>query len=423
MCICACVYVALRLQLLRVGERSPLLLLVLLLLLLLLLWRPSRPRTRVLRFPGGAFQQSANPTTSCSHPPPCSLPPRPAPTPPFAGIPSDWNLQVHRDEGSASVIISAPQAFAAHASPVTVAVFSPSGDRLVTCDGTGVVLLWSNLAAPVPEAWETPPAVAAASAAAAAAAAAEVMEAVAAAMTGRGAVGVRADGGLKLELEAIESEAAEAEAEAGAEAAVAAVAAVRGGGRDGGGGRASLRPEDRERKVPWFLDEREEDGADGEGQEEEGQEDIFVGKTAGQSAAPEVVAAAGDWASMTQGGAKEEGRGFASILDQTPPPGIALVRGGYRRRNVGTRVARFLLFSTRYRLWQPLAAGTFAAEGAGSGDGGTAVAVLLLLLLLLLVLLLLLPLLRVVAAAAAGACAAFCCCCYCYWCCCSCCCS
>eukprot|EP00903_Cladosiphon_okamuranus_P011112 g10488.t1 len=61
--------------------------------------------------------------------------------------------QIHRDERSASVVLSAPQAFAAHASPVTVAVFSAGGDRLVTCDGTGVVLLWSNLAAPEPDAW------------------------------------------------------------------------------------------------------------------------------------------------------------------------------------------------------------------------------------------------------------------------------
>lgn len=65
--------------------------------------------------------------------------------------------QVQRDERNASVVISAPQAFAAHASPVTVAVFSAAGDRLVTCDGTGVVLLWSNLAAPAPEAWDAPP--------------------------------------------------------------------------------------------------------------------------------------------------------------------------------------------------------------------------------------------------------------------------
>lgn len=54
------------------------------------------------------------------------------------------------------MVISAPQAFAAHASPITVAEFSGSGDRLVTCDGTGVVLLWSNLAAPKPEAWTAP---------------------------------------------------------------------------------------------------------------------------------------------------------------------------------------------------------------------------------------------------------------------------
>lgn len=51
--------------------------------------------------------------------------------------------------------LSVPQAFAAHAAPLTAVAFSPVGDRLVTCDSTGVVLLWTNLAAPRPEAWAT----------------------------------------------------------------------------------------------------------------------------------------------------------------------------------------------------------------------------------------------------------------------------
>lgn len=63
--------------------------------------------------------------------------------------------QVHRDDQSSSVALSAPQAFAAHAAPLTAVAFSPVGDRLVTCDSTGVVLLWTNLAAPRPEAWAT----------------------------------------------------------------------------------------------------------------------------------------------------------------------------------------------------------------------------------------------------------------------------
>lgn len=73
------------------------------------------------------------------------------------------NKQVHRDEASSSVVVSAPQVFAAHASPLTAVTFSPSGRRLVTCDGAGVVLLWSNLAAPVTEAWSAAPDVAPAS--------------------------------------------------------------------------------------------------------------------------------------------------------------------------------------------------------------------------------------------------------------------
>lgn len=63
--------------------------------------------------------------------------------------------QVHRDDKSSSVALSVPQAFAAHAAPLTAVAFSPVGDRLVTCDSTGVVLLWTNLAAPRPEAWAT----------------------------------------------------------------------------------------------------------------------------------------------------------------------------------------------------------------------------------------------------------------------------
>lgn len=64
--------------------------------------------------------------------------------------------QVHRDEASSSVLVSAPQVFAAHATPLTAAAFSANGAWLVTCDGAGVVLLWSNLAAPGPEAWNNP---------------------------------------------------------------------------------------------------------------------------------------------------------------------------------------------------------------------------------------------------------------------------
>ena len=82
------------------------------------------------------------------------------PSPPIrASLPPAYRAcapQVHRDERSASVVMSVPQAFAAHASPLTAAAFSSTGDRLVTCDGTGVVLLWTNLAAPQQEAWATP---------------------------------------------------------------------------------------------------------------------------------------------------------------------------------------------------------------------------------------------------------------------------
>lgn len=61
--------------------------------------------------------------------------------------------QVHRDDASASMVMSAPQVFAAHACPLTAAAFSPSAKRLVTCDSAGVILLWSNLAAPPEDAW------------------------------------------------------------------------------------------------------------------------------------------------------------------------------------------------------------------------------------------------------------------------------
>lgn len=60
---------------------------------------------------------------------------------------------MHRGEASPSLLLSAPQVYNAHASPLTAAAFSPSASRLVTGDGTGVVLLWSNLAAPDPGAW------------------------------------------------------------------------------------------------------------------------------------------------------------------------------------------------------------------------------------------------------------------------------
>lgn len=268
--------------------------------------------------------------------------------------------QVHRDEGTASVVISAPQAFAAHASPVTVAEFSPSGDRLITCDGTGVVLLWSNLAAPEQEAWELPPA-----AAAAAAAAAAVMGAVAAAIKGekvgtvQTTVGAGAEGGAFSGGEGggrdrgqerrfgrengdgdLESElgAAATEAEEAKEAAAVATAtmdsdlmAVPGGAREGGGGRVSLHPGGTASKVPWFLDEAEEDRLDGEGHDGQREEDDeVVGKSEEELAAAVAGAvAASDLTPVPQGGTRDRrSKEFASISDQTPPPGIALVKVG-----------------------------------------------------------------------------------------------
>ncbi|CAM9738065.1 unnamed protein product, partial [Choristocarpus tenellus] len=58
--------------------------------------------------------------------------------------------QVHRDISSASVVLSMPQVFAAHSAPLSAAAFSRCGTHLVTCDASGVVLLWSNLASPDP---------------------------------------------------------------------------------------------------------------------------------------------------------------------------------------------------------------------------------------------------------------------------------
>lgn len=195
-------------------------------------------------------------------------------------------------------MMSTPQAFAAHASPLTVAAFSPTGDRLVTCDGTGVVLLWTNLAAPEPAAWAMPRAAA-----------------VAAAPAATGATGAEVDGGLLFGgdsgLGDLGSEAALVAAAAAVE--VDAVGALPEGG-DGGqrGVRTSVATNG---NVPWYLDAGGGDDGDV----------VTKGAAAGAG-----VGGAGGLMSPGALVGKKDGRGgFAAMLDQTPPPTVSTGRGRF----------------------------------------------------------------------------------------------
>lgn len=213
--------------------------------------------------------------------------------------------------------MSAPQTFAAHASPVTAMVFSPTGDRLVTCDGTGVVLLWSNLAAPEPTAWAVPAQAAAAAAAPSVASAAAAAASVNAGRSGQMFGGEQGDGDLEEEEEEEEEEAAPA----------LAVSADRliftkdceGGARGVAGGNDVFRTcplsTGSAGDTPWHFDAADKSKIEG------GVEEVVTARTMALAAAA-AAAAAAHVSPATHAERRGGGGGFASMLDQTPPPTI-----------------------------------------------------------------------------------------------------
>ena len=273
--------------------------------------------------------------------------------------------QIHRDERSASVVLSAPQAFAAHASPVTVAVFSAGGDRLVTCDGTGVVLLWSNLAAPGPDAWAAPPRPVAA------ATGGDGGGSLGAGAGGAGGNG-KLFGGQHGEGDYLEAEKVEKEGEEETDAAAAAGRAEQEFGQKEKE-ETPLHLEVPERlTVPEAQAGREAEArAGGGGEVAEAAATVAARARAG---APPGLRPTTSPMELRQRGGK--GRGYVSMVDQTPPPTMQTARRTFataategRAGGAGQRTAPGQL-EQAIKALQTVVDDAAAVVGEGENGGG-----------------------------------------------------
>lgn len=270
--------------------------------------------------------------------------------------------QVYRDERSASVVLSAPQAFAAHASPVTVAAFSAGGDRLVTCDGTGVVLLWANLAAPESDAWAWATPTRPMAVAATTATGAGITTAQGAGTGGSGGLfGGQHGEGDYLEPEEVE----EANGGDGGGGGVTAAAAA--GQAEQGFGLEEETP--LQLKVPREAQVGRKVGTD------EGEE-VANASAAGVTATSTASTALHPTTSpMGLGRRGAKNRGYTSMLDQTPPPVMQTARRSFAAMDAGAganqRTAPGQLEQAIKALQTVVDdAAAVVGEGANGGGGG-----------------------------------------------------